>query len=426
MNPSGKLPDIAARFAAAVQDNEVGIFYNHSGRLHRAVSSDGIRWRCLPAGGDAAAGLQPLCGGHEQAGDGPNLFCVNAAGNLVAACAGAEDVVLAAPFLPVSAAEPWYAEMPDLGETAIMWDGSARVYRAYFCGQRSRGRDPERLGCIGAAVSPDLIRWQTEPPVFAPNRFPRLFAPHVFAHQGATYLFYATSDGGELRTLRVAMAPAAEGPFERPQNDILACDCRTLVQTVPTSAGRLVFFGRNERGKTQPHSISRPGRLDFRADGTPFVRFYDALLALAGRQIMTTDACLNSSEMLVRIFPRNARDFRLSLRLRSHGAAAAGILFRTSVMGSDNITLWLDFESGAVLLRRGVKGRLLARAGQTFTMHRDYCITVWAEGAFADVFVDDEWVLSAHTEALLAGGFGVAARGGEARFEALTVQAIDN
>ena len=425
MKGPGLVLEGGARFTLAVHDEGVGFFHSASDGLHWAVSGDGLLWRAPGSGGEVTVGLQPLCAGHERPGEGPNLFCVDGSGALVAAWAGGGEIRVASPFVPVGSAAPWYAELPELGETTIMWDGAGGLYRAYFCGRRRRGRDGGRVGCIGTAVSEDLVGWRTEPPVFAPNCFPRMFAPHVFMHEGRVFLFYATPEEGELRTLRVAVAREAEGPFERTGNDVMARDCRVCAQTVPSGGGRLVFFGRALPGESRPQNVSRPGRLDFHADGRPFVRFCDALLGLAEREVMGTEARLRSGETLVRVFPRNARDFRLSVRVRSLGAAAAGVLFRTSATGSENVTLWLDFESGELLLRRGVKGRLLACVKRGLALDTDYCVTVWAEGAWADVFVDDEWALSAHTETRLAGGFGAAVRGGEVCFDAFSAQAIE-
>ena len=156
----------------------------------------------------------------------------------------------------------------------------------------------------------------------------------------------------------------------------------------------------------------------------PQILFYDRLLNLMGQPIMTTEATLDSGEILVRVLPRHGADCRVTTRVRSLGACAAGVLFRTTVTGSDNITLWLDFEAGTVDMRRGVKGRLLGRARRPLFLHTDYSVAIWAEGAFADIYLNDEWILTGHTEARVSGGFGVAVRGGEANFSDLAAQAI--
>ncbi len=138
-----------------------------------------------------------------------------------------------------------------------------------------------------------------------------------------------------------------------------------------------------------------------------------------------TEASLTSSETLVRVFPRYGANFRLTARIKSLGASAAGVLFRTTMTGHDNLTVWLDYASDAVIARRGVNGRLLGRSRHPLSPGADYLLSVWAEGSFADVYLDDEWILSIETEGRVTGGFGLAVAGGEARFETVCAQAIE-
>jgi len=395
--------------------------------LRCQVSRDGVHWEPKVVAHASTADLRPLCAGAESpdSSDRPSLFCMDASGRFVPAEARRESLVAAAPFSLGTRGAAWYEEAADPAQITIMWDGYRRLYRAFFCTRRKSGRHPERRACIGAATSSDLVEWTMEPPVFAPNRFAEMFAPHVFTHEGRTVLCYATAETGHLRALRFALASRPEGPYEALERDLIARDCRTSIHTVATGGLRLVFFGRSAPTPEGLKGISRPGLLAFRPDGSVLVRFYDALLGLMGRQIMTTDTSLKSGEMLARILPRHGSDFRLTVRLRSLGARMAGVLFRTSLTGNDNITLWLDFDSGALLLRRGVRGRLLARTSYPLSKETDYSITVWAEGSFVDVFLDDEWSLSAFTEDRRAGGFGLAVAGGEARFDLVSAQAVE-
>ena len=424
MNPSRFDFDKSARFAVAPNEEGVGLFHSSLRGLRCAVSNDGLRWRSVAPAGCSTEGLRPLCAGREQGAGGPDLFCTDPEGRVVPIHTRSGRLSADTPFQPLTGPDPWYETLPNLEDLTITWDPHRKVYRAFFCGRRSRGRHADRRGCIGVATSPNLTKWNMEPPVFSPNRYRQMFSPHVLTHEGHTVLFYATPEEGEHRALRFALAPHQEGPYERTEPDVLTCDCRISIHTVPVSGGQLVFFGRSLPYEQRPHSVSRPGRLDFNPGGRPFVRFYDPLLQLIGREIMTTEATLSSGEILVRMFPRNGKDFRLSLRVRSLGAAAAGVLFRTNTTGSDNITLWLDYVEGALILRRGVRGRLLCRVPRDLSFHTDYGVVIWAEGPFANVFVDDEWVLTAHTEARLSGAFGVTVRRGEARFDDISAQII--
>jgi len=412
------------RTAVVERGQGIAIFRCTSRGLQCRTSSDGVAWTTESYASAGAGMLQPVCaGGTARNAD---LFCLNDMKSLVPVRARKGRLAIGESFRLAGAktAAQWYEAPPEPLEQAIIRDVRAGAYRAFFCARRNVGRDPERRGCIGAATSRDLRRWNLEPPVFAPNRRPRLFSPHVFSEAGGAVLFYATPETGDLRALRFAVAPSLEGPYERLEPDLLACDVRSAIQTVRLGSERLAFFSRAVPGEAFLGSLSRPGRVAFRPSGRPFVQFYEPLLNLMGSTLFQTDASLSSGEVLVRILPRHGANFRLSARVRSLSATALGLLFRATITGSDNITLWLDFETGSISLRRGVRGRLLARARRTLTTGTNYRLSLWVEGSFIDVYLDNEWVLTGPTEVRRSGGFGLAVKGGEARFDDVSAQVI--
>ena len=107
------------------------------------------------------------------------------------------------------------------------------------------------------------------------------------------------------------------------------------------------------------------------------------------------------------------------------GATSLGVVFRTTVTGHDNIALQLEFDSGTISLRRGVRGRLLARARRPLTVGTPYRLSLWAEHGFVDAYIDDEWVLTGPTEGCRSGGFGLVVHDGEARFTNVSARAIE-
>lgn len=418
------LDPASGHFAVAPHEEGLAVFRAAREGLRYETSSDGLRWVAETAVAEERGPLWPICAAEKILNT--HLFCTDAGGQVVGVTADRQRLSIQAPFRPVASGERWYEEMPDPSQMAIVRDDRNGVYRAFFCARRKTGRHPERRGCIGVATSPDLRTWNIEPPLFAPNLFPDLFAPHVLGDEGRCFIFYATREEGGVHGLRFAVAPRLEGPYERMEPDLLGCDVRSAVHTVRLGPRRLVFFTRTVSGGDSPTTLSRPGQLDFHANGRPFVRFYEPLLGLLGRTLFQTEATLASGEILARVLPRYGADFRLDATARSHGARAVGVLFRTTMTGHDNVTLWLDYAAGAVILRRGVSGRLLARSPRKLIAGEKYRITVWAEGPFADVYVDDEWVLTGETEGRKAGWFGLAILGGDARFENVAAQAIQN
>ena len=404
----------------AAHGKGVAIFRAAPKGLRCEVSADGVRWETEDAEGEGAGPLRPVCPA-EQFGEA-QLLCADGEGRLIGVSAAERRLSFQAPFRPEFSTERWYEEPPAPWEMAILRDPERAVYRAFFSARRKSGRQVERRGCIGSATSADLRAWSTEPPIFAPNLFRDLLSPRVLNDGERHVLFYATPEEGGVLGLRSAIAPHLEGPYERLEPDLIACDARTTVQMAHLGSRRLLLFGRQMPDGSA--GVSRPGLLEFRADGRPFVRFYEPLLGLLGRTLFQTDATLDSGETLVRVFPRFGTDFRLTLKVRSLGARAAGALFRTTLTGHDNVTLWLDFAAGAALLRRGVNGRLLGRVSRKLAAEEEHRVCLWVEGAFADLYLDDEWVLTCATEGRKSGGFGLTTLGGEARFDAVTAQAI--
>ncbi len=412
------------RVAVTAHERGVAIYRGTQRGLRSEVSADGITW----APGEALSGegqpLWPVCAG--DAACGTDLFCADEAGKMVPVRARGGRISVREAFGPAPAAPQWYEADVNVKETVIVRDVRDSSYRVFFCARRKTGRHPERRGCIGTAVSPDLRHWSAEPPIFAPNLYPHLYSPHVFNDEARTVLFYATAVTGGLRALRFAVAPHLDGPYERPEPDLLACDVRGTIHTVKLGSRQLVFFGRWLPGENIFRGISRPGQLDFHPDGRPFVRAYEGLLKLATKTLFRTDVSLSSSGPLVRMLPRHGRDFRLTARLRRLGARSAGLLLRTTITGADNVTVLLEYEKGAITLRRGVRGRVLSRARRPLSSKAVHHLSIWAEGPFADVYLDDEWVLSGYTETRQSGCFGLAVEGGEARFEDVSAQAIDS
>lgn len=392
--------------------------------VHAERSTDGVRWQ-RAALGEAEGrlrGMTPLCAGT---GEGGSVFCGDPGHGVREVVIGEAGREGRRGSGPAAEGGEWYEPAEGLREMVIMREGAVGGYRAFFCARRRTGRHAERRGCIGVARSEDLSSWQAEPPVFAPNTHAALFAPRVVTEGGRTVLFYATPEEGGIRALRFVTARSPEGPYEAMEPDVLACDARRALFAARAGGRRLVFFSRPDAEGHGPDEITRPATLEFHADGRPWFRYYEGLTGLAGRTVFQTEATLASHETLVRVLPRYGANVRLTGRVRSGGAKAVGLLLRTSMTGHDNVTVWLDFESGAVALRRGVNGRLLGRARRRLEAGAEYGVTVWAEGGYADVYVDDEWVVTGQTETRRSGGFGVAVRGGEARVTELTAQTIE-
>lgn len=66
-----------------------------------------------------------------------------------------------------------------------------KVFYLVFCG-RAKDQPPEYNGCLGVAVSKNLIDWRLLPPLLAPARYDEMEVPQLLFHRNQYYLFFTT------------------------------------------------------------------------------------------------------------------------------------------------------------------------------------------------------------------------------------------
>jgi len=304
-------------------------------------------------------------------------------------------------------------------------DPATGSFTVLVSARRGHGRDTRKRACIAAAVSKDLVRWRVLAPALAPNRFPRLACPRLVRAGERWLLFYLTRTQGQGE-LRYARADSPIGPFERPKHDrILTGDVRAAAflawhgQTVaflngPTCAGA-------QDTDWAADCLSPPLLMRVRADGTPVLEAHERVLSQRNEPAFQFDARLDSDEMLVRLLPVRGTDFCFSAKIANERAHAAGLIFRTSVTGRENYSLWLGFQTGDVTLSRGAAGRAIARARCPLSADREHAACVWMTGQWIEAYVDDRLVLTHRLADRASGGFGIAVEGGAVRFREVTV-----
>lgn len=118
---------------------------------------------------------------------------------------------------PVAEADPrWYEAAGGEG-WRISWRDPKpiRVGDAYYAtvNAREKAGPVLRRGCVGLLRSADLVRWQVQPPLFAPRLYYDLECPQVFEIDGRYYLTAAIM---EDRTQRYWHADAFHGPYRTP------------------------------------------------------------------------------------------------------------------------------------------------------------------------------------------------------------------
>ena len=102
------------------------------------------------------------------------------------------------PENPVIAADPAWYELLDLNQwhdhawrdPYVVQHPATGEFHAFITARVKDGPGDAR-GVIGHATSPDLIRWQVQPPLTAPGEFGHMEVPQVVQIEGRWYLLFA-------------------------------------------------------------------------------------------------------------------------------------------------------------------------------------------------------------------------------------------
>ena len=202
---------------------------NHDVVQH-VISDDGLSWKALPA---AIRTSDPGEGPDDDMiytmsvteRDGTYYMVYTALGRAEAgriqriAVATSPDLVRWTKHSgnPVAEADPrWYeAEPPPGGRVSWRDPKPIRVgdtFYAVVCGREKAGPFLRR-GCAALMASDDLLNWEVRPPLFAPRRYWDLECPQVFT---VDEQYYLTAGIMEDRSQRYWQAPAFKGPYTVP------------------------------------------------------------------------------------------------------------------------------------------------------------------------------------------------------------------
>ena len=398
-------------FACWSNGERIRRFFGAGECLEESVSEDGVRWR---SGRTLATAPDSLPTWAEAPGGEVSLLTWSVKG---APCFRwvSEDAVT--PLLELGG--EWYVTSksravwrdPTLvdaeggGGRRLFW--SARAVEGFVDGER---------GCIGAAVSNEGGEWEIEVPAYAPGAYAEMRWPHVYVEPGAAQMLFTTFGGDRAPEIRYARGGALEGPYFKPPEDLVCRDRRLLVQTVPFHGERVAFFLCRAGAGLR---VSRPVRVASGEAGRPRFLFFDPLLTLRRKPILDTSAVIEEKELLVRVLPCHTRDVVFDAEIESAGPAAA-LVVRTNPTGKENLAIWLDFRRRRVIVRRGVKGRILGAAPAALAAGDRTRARVWVEGDLLSVYVAGELVLVAAVEGRPSGGLGIAAEAGRVEFRGLS------
>jgi beta-fructofuranosidase len=110
----------------------------------------------------------------------------------------------------------WYEEV-DWRDPFVFWNEEAGEYWMILTA-RTRQGPVSRRGCLGLAVSPDLVNWEIRPPIWSPNLFHTPECPDLFRWDKKWVLVFSTFTD---YVTHYRLAQTLDGPWTAPSNDLL-------------------------------------------------------------------------------------------------------------------------------------------------------------------------------------------------------------
>jgi sucrose-6-phosphate hydrolase SacC (GH32 family) len=113
---------------------------------------------------------------------------------------------------PIVSADPaYYQTEGDMAwrDPYIVFDEERNCWLMYIAAKTKRGRKSTR-GCIGMAVSTNLIDWEVREPIISPSQYGEMECPVMYRSGDDWYLFVSISDDRRIHTYH---ARNSVGPF---------------------------------------------------------------------------------------------------------------------------------------------------------------------------------------------------------------------
>ena len=129
-------------------------------------------------------------------------------------------------------------ELDDWRDPFVFWNEEAGEYWMLMTARRDSGPVRNR-GCIGLAVSSDLVTWEGRPPLWTPDEVWAHPCPDMFRHGGWWYLVYSVSR--EWIATHYRMAHSLAGPWISPADDMFDGLAYGAAKTAADESQRYLF-----------------------------------------------------------------------------------------------------------------------------------------------------------------------------------------
>jgi len=347
--------------------------------------------------------------------------------------------------------ERWYGKT-DWRDPFVFWDPKGQCYLMLICATTNSGPAAKR-GCIGLVKSPDLERWETHPPFYAPHISGPMECPDLFGWKGRRYLIFSEFTEGMQTHYRIADSEGTS--WRAPAFDTFNGQRFYAAKTAGDEGRRFAFGwiptreGESENGKWQwGGHLAIPHELKVDVDGsllvqcpketTELLRFSQltgeppkAPLGVIGKWSLDGDRIRGERRdgLTYSILPTIRGEFALAGEI-SHepNTLAFGLLIRTNA----------DFSAGYMIRFEPARGRVVfdsfPRAGDAPTLverplpmapNRPMPFTLFIEKTIVEAFIDERIALSCRAYERHDAPAGIFVIEGAARYDGLRVAHID-
>ncbi|MFQ5819388.1 MAG: family 43 glycosylhydrolase [Candidatus Heimdallarchaeota archaeon] len=182
---------------------------------------------------------------------------------------------------PIVSADPkWYQTEGDMAwrDPFVVYDEEHQRWIMYIAAKHNNG-PMETRGCIGLALSDDLIHWEVQPSILAPRQFGEMECPVIYHINNAYYMFVSVSNFNRIYSY---CAPDLMGPFEFLGVLTQPYDYAPRIVITPKNESLLIHtvkcrWSNTDLGEIVRGLLAQPKRLQFDELRSPYLSWYSTI-----------------------------------------------------------------------------------------------------------------------------------------------------
>ena len=204
----------------------------------------------------------------------------------------------------------------------VIFDEKSKQWIMYIAAKHNDGANETR-GCIGLALSEDLVHWKVQPPILSPRKYREMECPVVYQFHNNYYMFVSVSDDYRVHTYRASNPLGSYEPLgfltqphnyaprviKSPKNDVL------LIHTVKRRWGNI------DSGEIMRGLLAQPKKLVFDEEKIPYLAWYTQIESFIEPYISKS----GSNGILSLSIPYNSRQIKINLRVTEEKSERKGL-----------------------------------------------------------------------------------------------------